>query len=115
MTDPDRIDMAGVADALGFHGDTVRKWWRAWADPQSPHYVHFPPPFRYPPPGRKGRCWWRASAIAEWKLARERALGQGRACPPSYRNETAAERHATAGNPRLSQQRAALARLQERA
>jgi hypothetical protein len=74
MSEPDTLDLAGAAAEAGVHYDTFRKHWRAWADPRRPEFCAFPPPFRSPPPGRRGTYAWRRSAIAEWKAAREAAL-----------------------------------------
>lgn len=111
----DRLGMGEVADVLGLHYDTLRQSWRAWATPGHPDYRAFPYPFRYPPPGRKGRRVWRRSAIDDWKLARERALGPGRAQPETYRADRVADQAAVRATPQLDKQRAALAQLMERA
>lgn len=109
MSEPDALDLAGVAAELGLHYDTVRKHWRAWADPLHPEYTAFPRPFLSGGRGRHGALRWRRTAVADWKLSRERAF-----CRP------APERGAPLGRPvgrreHLERQRATLARLMERA
>ena len=84
-TDPDVLDLDGAAREAGVHYDTLKKHWRRWCDPTADAYCGFPPPFRYPEPGQRGRVAWRATAVADWKLRREHAFGAGRAAPASHR------------------------------
>lgn len=76
--EPDVLELVDAAREAGVHKDTLRKNWRLWSDPKSDQFIGFPLPFKYPPPGKRGRVAWRRTAVAEWKLARERALGAGR-------------------------------------
>ncbi|PZQ63379.1 MAG: hypothetical protein DI570_09305 [Phenylobacterium zucineum] len=115
MSEPDTLDAHQAAAEAGVHYDTFRKSWRAWADPESPSYRAFPAPFRGPPPGQRGTYSWRASAIREWKLGRERAFGEGRALPPPSQSHVSRQRAAAALNPATLKQRAILARMMERA
>lgn len=115
MSAPDALDLQAAADELGMHYDTLRKGWRRWSDPAHADFCGFPQPFRYPAFGRRGAVVFRASAIHEWKLARERALGEGRITPPTYRNAAAAADLAARRTPAVLKQRAALARMMERA
>lgn len=116
MSEPDVLDMHEAADEAGVHYDTLRKNWRAWANPAHRDYCAFPMPFRAPPVGRRGGFAWRRSAVAEWKQARERALGARFVTPPTYRHDAATAAHLAARrDPTIHHQRAALARLMERA
>lgn len=114
MLDPDSVGMAEAAAAAGASYEHFRKTWRIWANPRSPHYVGFPQPYLQPPGGGRGLIRWRASAIAEWKRLRERALGAERMRPPNP-YEAAGDPSTPRHDPRLQQERAALARLMERA
>lgn len=103
------IGLRGVAGELNCHPDTVRKAWRAWRAS-----IGFPAPCKYPPPGQRGRLGWRLAAIVDWKLARERALGEGRSMP--LREPALADSPPVLKNdPRLARERAQLHRLLERA
>lgn len=82
MTEPDTTNLPGAAREAGAAYETFRKQWRGWATKGSDTYCGFPMPFRCPPRGQRGSYAWRVSAIREWKLARERALGAGHARPP---------------------------------
>lgn len=112
--EPDTLDAHAAAAEAGVHYDTFRKNWRGWALAGHDRYCGFPPPFRCPPPGARGSYAWRRSAIADWKLARERALDAGHATPPSGRATAADAAHAAAcHDPHIRRQRAQLARMME--
>lgn len=108
---PDVLDLHGAAAELGLAYHTFRKAWRHMADPKSPRFVAFPPPFRGPPPGGRGGYGWRASAIAEWKRAREAILGAGHAVPAS--NDDGREPLQIRRDPRLKRDRAELFTLMQ--
>lgn len=59
------LSLPEVSNLLGGERERFRTSWMAWVDAEG-----FPPPFRYPPPGRRGRCVWRQSAVLEWLAAR---------------------------------------------
>ena len=113
VSEPDAVDLLGAARAAGLHYDTLRKHWRAWSDPTSAAYCGFPPPFRYPPPGRRGRLAWRASQIEAWKAARERAFGTNKHHPPGA-PRVYDERRVRALTPQVLRQRAELSQLMEK-
>lgn len=109
------IGLQRVAQELGMHYDTVRKHWREWAGLCPGAFLGFPFPCRYPEPGRRGVIAWRLSLIADWKLARERCLGLGRAAPPvEPQGRPRADPYVTT-TPRLKTERAHLLQLLERA
>lgn len=108
--DPDALDLAAAAAEIGVHYDTLKKHWRDWSNPEHAAFCAFPAPFRFPPPGQRGRLAWRRTAVADWKVAREHAFGAGRAAPaalPSGRRAVPLFK--------LQRDRAALARLMETA
>lgn len=107
------LDLHAAAEAAGLHYDTLRKCWRGWSDPAHPAYCAFPAPFRYPPPGQRGRIAWRAAAIEAWKVSRERAFGVGRHAPDPSLGHVSRQRAAAALSPHVLKQRAALARRLE--
>jgi hypothetical protein len=107
------LDLHAAAEAAGLHYDTLRKCWRGWSDPAHPAYCAFPAPFRYPPPGQRGRIAWRAAAIADWKAARERAFGHARHLPDPAQGHVSRQRAGAAMSPHVLKQRAALARRLE--
>lgn len=117
MTPDPVIGLHEVAEELAWHYDTVRKNWRAWAGlaAGAARFIAFPLPCKYPAPGTRGAYGWRLAAIRDFKLARERALGEGHATPaaePSGRPR--ADAYAPK-NPRLKSERAHLLHLLERA
>lgn len=112
---PDVLDLRGVAAQLGRDYHTVKKRWRSWATPGDPNFREFPWPFECPPPGQRGTLRWRASAIDAWKLARERALGAGAACPVGRPPSEAAHDAARRLDRTLNRQRANVAQLLGRA
>ncbi|ODT88133.1 hypothetical protein [Phenylobacterium sp. SCN 70-31] len=111
----DVLDLHAAAAEAGVHYDTLRKAWRHWCDPAHPAFCAFPAPFRYPPPGRRGRVVWRRSAVAAWKEGRERAFGLGAQAPDPAQAHVSRQRAAASLTPAVLKQRAALARMMERA
>ncbi len=93
------LTMAQAADAAGYSLERFRRVWR-----QIPG---FPAPIKAPHFGR-GTYAWRAQSVQDWQLARERALGVGRAAPPAA-NEDRAPLQANAAA--IARQRQALGRL----
>lgn len=118
MTPPPEDPVIGlrqVAAELGQHYDTVRKHWREWAGLDEGAFLGFPFPCRYPEPGKRGVLGWRAAAVAEWKFARERALGLGRAAAPSAPQGRPAAQPYLLRNTRIATERTQLQQLLERA
>lgn len=115
MSEPDVLGLAEAAAEVGVHYDTLRKHWRDWANPDHVDYCAFPMPFRAACASRKARIAWRRSALAAWKLAREHALGVQHRTPAGRRDPALSAHLAARRDPQLHNQRAALARLMERA
>jgi hypothetical protein len=109
---PDILDTHAAAAEAGVCYDTFRKQWRAWSDPAHPAFCQFPAPCRYPPPGQRGTYGWRRSAVAEWKLHRERAFGAAHIQPRGV--HVSRQKAASALTPAVLRQRAELARIMER-
>lgn len=109
---PDAVDMVGAAAELGVHYDTLRKHWREWAGLAPGAGIGLPRPFRYPEPGQRGRIAWRLTALQEWKLRREAALGR---CAPDGQPNRGEVRHLATvrrtGDRDLERQRHELARM----
>jgi hypothetical protein len=111
------ISLHQVAREIGCHYDTARKNWRAWAGVQGDRdaYIGFPFPCRYGRVGTRGVLGWRLSVITEWKVRRERALGEGRSAPGEALQGRPRNDPYVTTTPRLKTERAQLQQLLERA